>query len=184
MDRKSDELILQGLRQGDCKAFDELYMRYAPRVEAFACCMLKSRSEAEDLAHDIFLKIWENRRSIGHIRSLGNYLFRMTKNAVFDRFEHKSVQVRYERQCLAADRFPVGRRRCENRLRGSVDDRRTGRGANARAAAAGLPSEPLRTAVSSGDRRELGITTKTVEYHIRTALAELRKIIAAIIVFF
>ena len=30
MDRKSDELILQGLRQGDCKAFDELYMRYAP----------------------------------------------------------------------------------------------------------------------------------------------------------
>lgn len=56
MDRKSDELILQGLRQGDCKAFDELYMRYAPRVEAFACCMLKSRSEAEDLAHDIFLK--------------------------------------------------------------------------------------------------------------------------------
>ena len=32
--------------------------------------------------------------------------------------------------------------------------------------------------------RELGITTKTVEYHIRTALAELRKIIAAIIVFF
>lgn len=105
MDRKSDELILQGLRQGDCKAFDELYMRYAPRVEAFACCMLKSRSEAEDLAHDIFLKIWENRRSIGHIRSLGNYLFRMTKNAVFDRFEHKSVQVRYERQCLAADDF-------------------------------------------------------------------------------
>ena len=105
MDRKSDELILQGLRQGDCKAFDELYMRYAPRVEAFACCMLKSRSEAEDLAHDIFLKIWENRRSIGHIRSLGNYLFRMTKNAVFDRFEHKSVQVRYERQCLAAGDF-------------------------------------------------------------------------------
>ena len=91
MDRKSDELILQGLRQGDCKAFDELYMRYAPREEAFACCMLKSQSEAEDLAHDIFLKIWENRRSIGHIRSLGNYLFRMTKNAVFDRFEHKSV---------------------------------------------------------------------------------------------
>ena len=53
-------------------------------------------------------------------------------------------------------RFPVGRRRCENRLRGSVDDRRTGRGANARTAAAGLPSEPLRTAVSSGDRPGTG----------------------------
>lgn len=119
MDRKSDELILQGLRQGDCKAFDELYMRYAPRVEAFACCMLKSRSEAEDLAHDIFLKIWENRRSIGHIRSLGNYLFRMTKNAVFDRFEHQVGAGTLRTAVPCRRRFPVGRRRCENRLRGS-----------------------------------------------------------------
>jgi len=186
MDRKSDELILQGLRQGDCKAFDELYMRYAPRVEAFACCMLKSRSEAEDLAHDIFLKIWENRQSIGHIRSLGNYLFRMTKNAVFDRFEHKSVQVRYERQCLAAGDFlsdEVARNvRAGQRLVGAL----------AQHAVERMPEQRQRVfRLSRYERlshqeiaRELGITTKTVEYHIRTALAELRKIIAAIIVFF
>ncbi|MBP6331019.1 MAG: RNA polymerase sigma-70 factor, partial [Alistipes sp.] len=55
MDRQSDELILQSLRQGSYDAFDALYMRYAPHVEAFAFCMLKNRSEAEDLAHDIFL---------------------------------------------------------------------------------------------------------------------------------
>ena len=105
MDRQSDELILQGLRQGDYKAFDELYMCYAPHVEAFAYCMLKNKSEAEDLAHDIFLKLWENRESIGHIKSFRNYLFRMTKNAVFDIFEHKSVQFRYERQYLQVEDF-------------------------------------------------------------------------------
>ena len=151
MDRKSDELILQGLRQGDCKAFDELYMRYAPRVEAFACCMLKSRSEAEDLAHDIFLKIWENRQSIGHIRSLGNYLFRMTKNAVFDRFEHKSVQVRYERQCLATGDFlsdDVAAKIASEDLLMIVE--------LAVERMPEQPSEPLRTAVSSGDRPGTG----------------------------
>lgn len=82
MDRQSDELILQSLRQGSYDAFDALYMRYAPHVEAFAFCMLKNRSEAEDLAHDIFLKLWETRESIGHIKSFRSYLFRMTKNAV------------------------------------------------------------------------------------------------------
>ena len=61
MDKQPDELILQSLRQGSYDAFDALYMRYAPHVEAFAFCMLKNRSEAEDLAHDIFLKIWETR---------------------------------------------------------------------------------------------------------------------------
>ena len=43
MDRQADERILQGLLQNDCRAFDELYMRYAPHVEAFACCLLKNR---------------------------------------------------------------------------------------------------------------------------------------------
>ena len=132
MDRKSDELILQGLRQGDCKAFDELY----------------------------------------------------TKNAVFDRFEHKSVQVRYERQCLAAGDFlsdDVAAKIASEDLLMIVE-----------LAVERMPEQRQRVfRLSRYERlshqeiaRELGITTKTVEYHIRTALAELRKIIAAIIVFF
>ena len=141
--------------------------------------MLKSRSEAEDLAHDIFLKIWENRRSIGHIRSLGNYLFRMTKNAVFDRFEHKSVQVRYERHDFLSD--DVAAKIASEDLLMIVE-----------LAVERMPEQRQRVfRLSRYERlshqeiaRELGITTKTVEYHIRTALAELRKIIAAIIVFF
>jgi len=79
MDKQPDELILQSLRQGSYDAFDALYMRYAPHVEAFAFCMLKNRSEAEDLAHDIFLKIWETRESIGRIKSFRSYLFRPPK---------------------------------------------------------------------------------------------------------
>ena len=159
MDRKSDELILQGLRQGDCKAFDELYMRYAPRVEAFACCMLKSRSEAEDLAHDIFLKIWENAD-----RSDTSVRWEITcPNDQERRFRPVRAQVgagtlRTAVPCCR--RFPVGRRRCENRLRGSVDDRRT--------AVERMPEQRQRVfRLSRYERlshqeiaRELGITTK------------------------
>ena len=184
MDKQPDELILQSLRQGSYDAFDALYMRYAPHVEAFAFCMLKNRSEAEDLAHDIFLKIWETRESIGRIKSFRSYLFRMTKNAVFDRFEHKSVQVRYERQCLAAGDFlsdDVAAKIASEDLLMIVE-----------LAVERMPEQRQRVfRLSRYERlshqeiaRELGITTKTVEYHIRTALAELRKIIAAIIVFF
>lgn len=130
MDKQPDELILQSLRQGSYDAFDALYMRYAPHVEAFAFCMLKNRSEAEDLAHDIFLKIWETRESIGRIKSFRSYLFRMTKNAVFDIFEHKSVQTRYEQR--SARRGPSdGRHFDEGRHRGPADDYRHGRGADA-----------------------------------------------------
>ena len=170
MDKQPDELILQSLRQGSYDAFDALYMRYAPHVEAFAFCMLKNRSEAEDLAHDIFLKIWETRESIGRIKSFRSYLFRMTKNAVFDIFEHKSVQTRYEQRLLhvedllmiidmAVEQMPEQRQRVFRLSRYE-----------------GLSHQQI--------AQKLGVTPKTVEYHIRTALAELKKIIGVIAFFF
>lgn len=184
MDRQPDELILQSLRQGSYDAFDTLYMRYAPHVEAFACCLLKNRSEAEDLAHDIFLKIWENRESIGHIKSFRIYLFRMTKNAVFDIFEHKSVQTRYEQRLLHVEELfteDISAKIASEDLLMIIN-----------MAVEQMP--PQRQRVFRMSRYEglsyqeiaqkLGVTPKTVEYHIRAALAELKKIVGVIAFFF
>lgn len=180
---QTDERLLLGLEEENCRAFDELYLRYAPHVEAFAFCLLKNRSEAEDLAHDIFLKIWENRADMGHVKSLRSYLFRMTRNAVFDRFERRHVRLRYERNYpsvgelvsedlaakiasedllliieMAVEQMPEQRQRV---FRMSRYEKRS----------------------HQEIARELGISTKTVEYHIHTALSELKKIIG-IIAFF
>ncbi len=181
----TDEMLLHDLIEGDCKAFDTLYMRHAPHVEAFACCMLKDRAEAEDLAHDLFLKIWENRETLQDVRSFKNYLFRMTKNAIFDRFEHKAVDARYQQTSqavdlselvsddiaaridqkdllllieLAVDKMPPQRQRIFRMSR--ID---------------GIPQPEI--------ARQLGISLKTVEYHIHEALAELRKLIQVLILF-
>lgn len=181
----TDDDLLKDLINGDSKAFDSLYLRYAPHVEAFACCMLKDRSEAEDLAHDLFLKIWENRDSLPNIRSFKSYLFRMTKNAIFDRFEHKAIDARFRQTArqvdipelvsddiatridqqdllllieLAIERMPRQRQRVFRMSR--ID---------------GIPQPEI--------ARELGISLKTVEYHIHEALADLRKLIQIIALF-
>lgn len=179
----SDEQLLQELARGQCKAFDELYMRYAPHVEAFAFCLLKNRSEAEDVAHDIFLKIWENRDSIQHVRSLRSYLFTMTRNAVFDRFERRHVRLRYERSYPSVGELvseDLGSRIASEDLLLIIE-----------MAVEQMPEQRRRVfRMSRYEKRsyqeiaqELGISTKTVEYHIRTALAELKKILG-IIAFF
>ena len=167
MDRQSDELILQSLRQGSYDAFDALYMRYAPHVEAFAFCMLKNRSEAEDLAHDIFLKLWETRESIGHIKSFRSYLFRMTKNAVFDIFEHKNVQTRYEQRLLHVEDLltdDISTKVATEDLLMIID-----------MAVEQMPEQRQRVFRLSRYEglshqqiaQKLGVTPKTVEYHIR-----------------
>ena len=181
----TDETLLQNLIQGDSRAFDALYTRYVPRVEAFACCMLKDRSEAEDLAHDLFLKLWESRESLQQVRSVRNYLFRMTKNAVFDRFEHKAVDARYRQSAAPKDLREI----VSNYLVEQIDRQELLLLIDM--AIEKMP--PQRRNVFRMSRFEgvsyqeialrLGISQKTVEYHIHEALAELRKLILILAVF-
>ena len=65
----SEYELMQRLSAGNEDAFGELFGRYYPRVCAFVGCIVKEESTAEDIAQDIFLKIWE-RRDIFQGRSL------------------------------------------------------------------------------------------------------------------
>ena len=71
-----EHIILKKLRDGDSEALDILYLRYASKVRDFAFRLLKDRTDAEDVTHDIFLKIWEQRRGLGAVLSFRGYLFR------------------------------------------------------------------------------------------------------------
>ena len=57
----SEYELMQRLSAGNEDAFGELFGRYYPRVCAFVGCIVKEESTAEDIAQDIFLKIWERR---------------------------------------------------------------------------------------------------------------------------
>ena len=89
---------LEALARDDRSAFDALYLKYAAKTEEFLYRMLKDHSEAEDITQDIFLKIWRNRTSIGAVDAFGPYLFRMARNAVYDRFDNRSVRENYARR--------------------------------------------------------------------------------------
>ena len=55
---KSDEQLMIRIQDGDHRAFEHLYDRYAPRLNAFFYKMLWSdREMAEDSVHDLFMKI-------------------------------------------------------------------------------------------------------------------------------
>ena len=90
---------------------DILYLRYASKVRDFAFRLLKDRTDAEDVTHDIFLKIWEQRRGLGAVLSFRGYLFRMTRNAIFNAYKHRQVESKYQ-----ADTRPGLRRTGRRRL--------------------------------------------------------------------
>ena len=90
----SDEhILLRKLREGDTEALDILYLRYAAKVRDFAFRLLGDSVEAEDITHDIFLKVWEQRKTVGNVVSFRGYLFRMTRNAIFNAFRYRRPRI-------------------------------------------------------------------------------------------
>ena len=61
---KSDEELMSLLTKGGQSAFDELYKRYSkPLLNFFFRMLNNDREKAEDLLHDLFLKIIEKPES-------------------------------------------------------------------------------------------------------------------------
>lgn len=95
MDFQLEKECLKGLIEGDHKSFDLLFLHYYPRVKTFLYGFIKNKEEANDLAQEIFYRIWINRESFSFIDSFGSYLFRMVKNLVYDQAKHKAVRQNY-----------------------------------------------------------------------------------------
>ena len=89
------KVLLVRISEGYKTAFSELYLFYAPKLEAFATALLKNKVDAEDLVHDIFVKLWDKRASLPHIRSWNNYLYTMARNSLFEIFSHREVRRSY-----------------------------------------------------------------------------------------
>lgn len=66
------------------KAFDELYHRFVPRLLAFSKKYILDEQEAEEAVQEIFIKIWEKRKSMDENRNFKSYLFQSVKNHLFN----------------------------------------------------------------------------------------------------
>ena len=75
--------LLQRLAAGDETAFREIFESYYPKVLGFVGCIIKHSATAEDIAQDIFAKLWERREQFdsGDMYSPGGYIYRMARNA-------------------------------------------------------------------------------------------------------
>ncbi len=101
---QQDKLLLCRLKKGDEKAFREIYVNYHQPLYDTALKYLRSREFAEDAVHDIFVKLWNNRKKLERSGSLRGFLFTALKNHVFNmitrhkREMKKEIELIYERK--------------------------------------------------------------------------------------
>src|SRR5215831_13721826 len=80
-----DASLVDRLRHGDPRAFENLVIAYQHRVFGVALRMLGNRAEAEELAQEVFLRV---HRSIGEFRGdarLSTWLYAITSRLCLNR---------------------------------------------------------------------------------------------------
>jgi RNA polymerase sigma-70 factor (ECF subfamily) len=84
-----EELMRAVAATGDETAFQELYARYAVRVEAYIRRLLGQKTAAEDLTQDVFMRLMRYRSSYRPGGTLASWLFQIARNVV-STYRHRS----------------------------------------------------------------------------------------------
>lgn len=91
-----DYLAVKNLKQGDVKAFDDLFNKYSPRLYNFSVKYLKSEEEAEEVVQEVFLYIWDKREGLKPDNSFNAYIFTIAYNIIKKYFIKKSRDNAYK----------------------------------------------------------------------------------------
>lgn len=81
--RQTERELLIRLRQGDRKAFDEIYEQWSGYVYNFICKTLYNKALAEDITQELFLRLWKHRSQIDEQRNFEAWIFTIARNLVY-----------------------------------------------------------------------------------------------------
>ncbi|MBW7840775.1 MAG: RNA polymerase sigma-70 factor [Chitinophagaceae bacterium] len=79
--------LLQEMIAGDALAFRALYEQYQGKIFLFAFRLIKSKSEAEEIVQEVFVKLWEKRQGIDTNKNFNAYILTITRNLILDRLK-------------------------------------------------------------------------------------------------
>ncbi len=69
---------------GDTRAFDQLFLRYYPRLVVFARQYVRQQEAAEEVASEVFVKLWLKRGKLGQVDRPEVYLYVAIKNTALN----------------------------------------------------------------------------------------------------
>jgi RNA polymerase sigma factor (sigma-70 family) len=87
---QDDSRLVAAARQGDDRAFEQLYARYRERIYAFILSKVRDHGRAEDIAQDVFMSALRQMRCTDQDLAFKPWLYTIARNACIDEFRRGS----------------------------------------------------------------------------------------------
>jgi len=84
-------VLIQRLKQGDEKAFEQIFRRYQKRVYNVAYRMTGNRETAEDMTQEVFLRLFQKIHKFKGKSSFSTWLYRLTVNLCLDHLRKRNA---------------------------------------------------------------------------------------------
>lgn len=89
---EDDLACFREIKQDSKDAFKFLYIRYFDKLHAFALTLTADHFLAEEAVQEVFIRIWEKRRTITIHSSVQYYLYRSCRNMLFNLLQRRAAQ--------------------------------------------------------------------------------------------
>ncbi len=185
MPSRTNQDLLPGLVRGEAVAYELLFEQYYDKISRFVTAIIGDSHQAEDIAQNVFLKIWLNRKDergmLTEVKSLNSLLFTIARNEACDYLRKKASHQKYAsiRKADSGDesyRFALtyDLERIENIVERCVDNMPAQRKIVYK-----LSREEMLTGNEIAERLQL--SKRTVDRHISLALEDIRTALGNII---
>lgn len=91
----TDVQLIRLLKEDNETAFAEIYKRHAKSLADFTASKLFNLEDAQDIIHDIFVKLWEDRKQLNITSNLKTYLFTITRYRIIDKIRRNITREEY-----------------------------------------------------------------------------------------
>lgn len=100
----NEETVVNEIKNGSQEHFCFIYEKYYTSLYRFSFHIVM-REESRDIVHDVFTKLWENRKTLPPTTNLKTYLYSSVKNRSFDYLRHLGVEDRNQHKIVEAMLF-------------------------------------------------------------------------------
>ena len=94
--RDTDAALMLLIQRKDERAFDELFLRYARKLQGFFWRRTGgNEAEAADLTQEVFLRVWEKAKRYNPSTNVHTWVFSIAYNLLTDHYRHIGYQEQY-----------------------------------------------------------------------------------------
>lgn len=92
--------LFESFKKGDQAAFTYFYEKYFNRIQTFCVQYIYDKDEAENLAQEALLHLWQSCESIDSINGIQSFLYTYAKSKCLNIIRHNKVKDRFKNDVL------------------------------------------------------------------------------------